>query len=92
MPSFPQHGFSGIAIARKWVDAFVDYYNNDHHHSSLKFLTPNQRHNGSSEEILTKRKEILENARAKKNRTMDRSDPRLHFGASRLAESIKREK
>ena len=47
-----------------WVDAFVKYYNNEHHHSSLKFPTPNQRHNGHSEGILAKRKEILEAARA----------------------------
>jgi len=65
MPAFPHNGFSDIETARRWVDAFVDYYNNDHHHSSLKFLTPNQRHNGSSEEILQRRKEILETAKAK---------------------------
>lgn len=65
MPSFPHDGFSGIEIARQWVDAFVDYYNKKHHHSSLKFLTPNQRHDGASEDVLNRRKEILETAKAK---------------------------
>ena len=65
MPSFPLNGFSHIETARRWVDAFVEYYNNDHHHSSLKFLTPNQRHNGSSEDILNRRKEMLETAKEK---------------------------
>lgn len=65
MPSFPHNGFSHIETSRKWVDAFVAYYNNDHHHSGLKFLTPNQRHNGSSEDILNRRKEILETAKTK---------------------------
>jgi putative transposase len=65
MPSFPHGGFSNIEMAREWVASFVDYYNNDHHHSSLKFLTPNQRHGGCSEGILNRRKEILEAAKLK---------------------------
>jgi len=65
MPSFPHDGFSEIENARAWVDTFVDYYNNEHHHSSLKFLTPNQRHDGSSEDILRRRNEVLEAAKAK---------------------------
>lgn len=65
MPSFPYKGFKNIQTARQWVDSFVEYYNNDHRHSSLKHLTPQQRHNGEYVEILKQRKEILEQARAK---------------------------
>ena len=65
MPSFPYKGFKNIETARQWVDSFVEYYNNDHRHSSLKHLTPQQRHNGEYVEILKQRKEILEQARAK---------------------------
>ena len=66
MPSFPHGGFSNIEMAREWVASLVDYYDNNHHHSSLKFLTPNQRHGGYSESILDRRKEIMEAAKAKK--------------------------
>jgi len=65
MPAFPHSGFLEIESARKWVNSFVDYYNNDHHHSSLKFITPNQRHDGLSENILNGRKKILQAAKAK---------------------------
>jgi putative transposase len=65
MPSFPHSGFSNIQMAREWVASFVNYYNNDHHHSSLKFITPNQRHDDLWKDILNKRKKILQAAKAK---------------------------
>jgi putative transposase len=65
MPSFPHDGFAKIEDAREWVHAFVSYYNNEHHHSGLKFLTPNQRHNGECENILNRRKDVLKAAKAK---------------------------
>lgn len=51
-------GFSSIEKAREWVIEFVNWYNNDHRHSGLKFLTPNQRHTGQAEEIIKKRKKV----------------------------------
>ena len=65
MPAFPYDGFEIIENARKWVSKFVDYYNNEHRHSSLKHLTPNQRHNGEYKCILEKRKHLLNQAKAK---------------------------
>ena len=65
MPAFPHKGFSTIANARSWVSEFVEYYNNEHRHSGLKYLTPNQRHSGEYKAILSKRKEILHQAKAK---------------------------
>ena len=38
--------------------------NHDHHHSGLNFLTPYQRRSGSSDKILSKRKEVYEAAKA----------------------------
>ncbi len=65
MPAFPYNGFVTIENARKWVTKFVDYYNNEHRHSSLKHLTPNQRHKGEYKCILEKRKHLLNQAKAK---------------------------
>ena len=42
---------------------FVKWYNHDHHHSGLKFLTPYQRRSGLSDKILAKRKEVYEAAK-----------------------------
>ncbi|MBL4773013.1 MAG: transposase [Alcanivoracaceae bacterium] len=45
-----------LHAARYWVDGFVKWYNQDHRHSSIKFVTPNQCLAGLDVEILRKRK------------------------------------
>ncbi|MGF1761145.1 integrase core domain-containing protein [Photobacterium sagamiensis] len=64
-PNWPSHGFKDLAEVRDWVQAFVEWYNNDHKHSRIKFVTPSQRHDGIDREILVKRKEVLRLAKAK---------------------------
>ncbi|WP_169465840.1 hypothetical protein [Massilia polaris] len=34
------------ANTRKWVGTFVRWYNEEHRHSAIKFVTPAQRHAG----------------------------------------------
>ena len=63
-PNYPNRGFIDIENARLWVSDFVDWYNKVHHHSGIKFVTPNQRHAGEDIEILAKRKEVYESAKA----------------------------
>jgi hypothetical protein len=60
---FPAKGFHSIEAARTWVNKFVDLYNKEFMHSSIKFVTPHQRHYGLDKEILRKRKELYEKAR-----------------------------
>lgn len=62
-PSYPIGGFATIDDARKWVMEFVHWYNHNHHHSGIKFLTPHQRHSGQGEEILRKRHQLYEAAK-----------------------------
>lgn len=57
-PSWPSHGFESLDDARVWVLKFVGWYNNKHRHSSIRFVTPNQRHNGQDKEILEKRQAL----------------------------------
>ena len=64
-PSYPAGGFATMDEARTWVQTFVHWYNYNHHHSGIKFLTPNQRHSGQGEEILSKRHQLYESAKAK---------------------------
>ena len=47
------------------LDSFVQWYNYEHHHSGLKFLTPDQRRSGKSQEILEKRHQVYEAAKEK---------------------------
>ena len=63
MPDYPQHGFANIAVAREWVEAFVSWYNFEHKHSGIKFVTPNEKHEGLDVEILKKRENVYALAR-----------------------------
>lgn len=64
-PSYPAGGFATLEAARVWVKEFVHWYNYNHRHSGIKFLTPHQRHSGQGEEILAKRHQLYEAAKAK---------------------------
>ena len=63
-PGYPSKGFSGLTEARAWVLSFVHWYNEEHRHSGLNFLSPNQRHNGSANQILEQRKQVYEQAKS----------------------------
>lgn len=64
-PQYPQQAFQSIEQARRWVIWFVDWYNNQHRHSAIKFVTPEQRHAGQDAQILAKRSALYERAQAK---------------------------
>lgn len=80
-PSFPMlDKFETITDARKWSEYFVLWYNKDHLHSALKFVTPLQRHTGEDKTILAKRDEVYRAAKAQhperwSNQTRDWSLP-----------------
>lgn len=63
-PNYQPNGFSTLEEARNWAGSFVSWYNNDHHHSGLNFLTPLQRRSGKGKEILRQRHEVYEAAKA----------------------------
>jgi putative transposase len=63
-PSYPASGFANLTQAREWVLAFVRWYNNEHRHSGLNFVTPHQRHSGLDQIIFEKRRKLYEEARA----------------------------
>ena len=54
-PAWPSHGFATLEDARAWMLKFVDWYNNRHCHSALKFVTPSQRHRGQDKVLLKQR-------------------------------------
>lgn len=63
-PLFPLRPFAAIEEAREWVRHFVEWYNNEHRHSAIKYVTPAQRHRGDDIGILAKRKVVYEMAKA----------------------------
>ena len=62
-PAFPTKPFETPEQAREWVHGFVHWYNEEHRHSALKFVTPGQRHRGEDEAILHQRKRLYTAAR-----------------------------
>ena len=64
-PAYQPKGFASLEDAKAWVRWFVNWYNNEHHHSGLKYLTPAQRRSGKGAEILAKRHEVYEAAKAR---------------------------
>jgi len=57
-PRWPSEGFESLEKARDWVKDFTHWYNKEHCHSKIKFVTPEQRHLGLDKEILKKRHEL----------------------------------
>ena len=64
MPEYPDRPFVGLLAARTWVRGFVDWYNHEHLHSAINFVTPEQRHQGLDKQILAKRKQVYEQAKS----------------------------
>jgi transposase InsO family protein len=64
-PLFPSKPFDNENDAMAWAKEFVEWYNNEHLHSGIKFVTPASRHRGDDKVILAKRRIVYETAKAK---------------------------
>lgn len=62
-PDYPERAFCSLAKAREWVGGFTRWYNHEHRHSAVKFVTPAQRHAGQDVALLAKRTEVYEAAK-----------------------------
>lgn len=62
-PDYPGKPFGGLEEARAWTQKFVRWYNQEHKHSGLKFVTPDQRHSGRDATILAGREQVYRDAR-----------------------------
>ena len=62
-PEFPERGFAGVQAARDWAAGFVHWYNHEHRHSGIRYVTPAQRHEGRDRAILQARHALYTQAR-----------------------------
>lgn len=62
-PAYPGKPFASLEAARRWVEGFVTWYNTEHRHSGIRFVTPAQRHAGADHRILTQRAVVYEHAK-----------------------------
>lgn len=65
-PGFPSKPFDSLAEARAWVGGFVAWYNHEHLHSGIGFITPADRHAGRDVAILAHRRAVYARAARKR--------------------------
>lgn len=62
-PAYPRTPFADLTSARHWVARFVAWYNREHRHGAIKFVTPAERHTGADVAILARRHALYTRAR-----------------------------
>ena len=62
-PSYPDGAFASLDEARIWVEKFVHWYNTEHLHSGIRFVTPQSRHACQDAGILSRRHAVYERAK-----------------------------
>lgn len=65
VPDYPTQGFGTLEAAQQWVHRFVQWYNTEHRHSAIRFVTPQQRHEGEETAILAERHRLNQEAKAR---------------------------
>jgi hypothetical protein len=74
-PEFPVKGFAELDAAQQWAARFVHWYNDEHRHSGIGYVTPSQRHAGQDRGLLACRHELYQRAR--------HANPRRWSGSTR---------
>ena len=62
-PNYPRRPFENLMMARRWVSSFIHWYNHEHRHSAIRFVTPAERHAGIDGALLDKRTGLYEAAK-----------------------------
>jgi putative transposase len=65
-PAYPRLPFADLAAATAWVRRFVAWYNGEHRHSGIRYVTPDERHFGVETAVLARRHALYEQARLRK--------------------------
>lgn len=55
--------FASLELARAWYADFIHWYNTEHLHSGIGYVTPNQRRTGAADLIYERRNQTLHDAR-----------------------------
>lgn len=65
VPQWPSPGFKTLDEARNWVEKFIRWYNMEHRHSGIGYVTPEQRHTGEDRTLLSQRDTLYRVAKAR---------------------------
>lgn len=72
-PEYPDSPFASLQAARDFISRFVHWYNTQHLHGNIRFVTPAARHAGADLAILARRERVYEQARARRPERWSRS-------------------
>jgi putative transposase len=64
-PGYPRKPFADLDAARAWIAGFVAWYNAEHRHSALRYVTPDERHAGLDNAILAARHDLYQFAKSR---------------------------
>ena len=62
-PEFPSKGFADLQATRQWASQFAHWYNMEHRHCGIQYVTPAQRHSGQDIDILAARDRLYRGAK-----------------------------
>ena len=62
-PELPVRPFDNLLAARRWVTDLAHWYNHEHRHSAIGFVTPAQRNAGLDRALLEQRARVYASAR-----------------------------
>jgi putative transposase len=65
-PEYPDRPFASLEAGRDFIERFVHWYNTQHLHGEIRFVTPEARHAGQDLAILERRQRLYERARARR--------------------------
>ena len=74
-PDFPDR-FGGLVDGLEYCRSFFPWYNDEHHHSGIAFLTPSDVHYGRADQIICRRQQALDLAYAAHPERFVRRAPR----------------
>lgn len=74
-PGYPRKPFQSFVEALQWVEGFVVWYNDEHLHSGIRYVTPSSRHARRDSTILASRHKVYTAAK--------RRAPRRWTGSTR---------
>jgi len=77
-PDYPRR-FDNYQHAMRWCEDYVNWYNNDHHHSALGGFTPQQVFTGEYIDIAKVRQATLDQAFAKHPERFSRGHPTVRM-------------
>ena len=76
-PNWPTRSFATIEKARAWVQGFANWYNTEHRHSAIRFVTPDQRHRREDRALLASRHQVYALAPGRAAGAVVRPDTKL---------------